>query len=203
MATTKNSSHDIITLNIGGWKYSTKRSTLLDNVDKQTYFDLLIQKPNQTEYFIDRDGKSFSYIINSFRDKKIYLPDNLYELKQLLADVQFYELDRFRNEIENRLNQTNEKHQQYQIKIISNNQRLQKLIGPLKLITIFSIQSIGKKFLSLISTYMKPEEISCQLLFPYKEKFISCQPFDPLQRLVLAKQAKKMGLIVSYNEDYF
>ena len=50
---------------------------------------------------------------------------------------------------------------------------------------------------------MKPEEISCQLLFPYKEKFISCQPFDPLQRLVLAKQAKKMGLIVSYNEDYF
>lgn len=212
MATTKNSSYslnnsDIITLNIGGWKYSTQRSTILENIDKQTYFDLLIRN-HQTEYFIDRDGKYFSYIINSFRDKKIYLPDNLHELKQFLFEVQFYELERFRNEIENYLNRTNEKLQQYQITILSNinetSQYLVKLIGPLKLLNIFSIEPIGKKFINFISmNYMRSEEICCQFLFTYKEKFISCQPNDPLQRLVLAKQAKKMGLIVSYNEDYF
>ena len=194
---------DIITLNIGGRIYSTKRSTIMENVDQQSFLALLIQNQSN-EYFIDRDGKYFSYILNYFREKKLHLPENFNDWKQFLAETRFYQIDRLSNEIENRLNQKNEEN--FQIKLISNfneNQRLLKIIAPLKLITLFPIQSIGHRFLKIISSFNHPQNILCQFTFPLDEKLISCQPFDPLQCLVLAKQAKKMGLIVSYSEDYF
>ncbi|CAF4395661.1 unnamed protein product, partial [Rotaria sp. Silwood2] len=207
---------DIITFNIGGCIYSTKRSTINDNVDSQSYLSLIIK--NQTniqvnhngQYFIDRDGKYFCYILNYFREKKLILPENFNELKQLLYEAKFYQLDRFVNEIENYLNKTNEKnqdyHQGFRFTLISNlnqNKTILKLIGPLKLITFFHIQPIGDKYLSIISSFNDPKNILCQLSFPFNEKLISCQPFDQLQRFVLSKQAKKMNLIVSYCDDFF
>ncbi|CAF3814602.1 unnamed protein product [Rotaria sp. Silwood1] len=207
---------DIITFNIGGHIYSTKRSTINDNVDSQSYLSLIIknqtniQVNNSGQYFIDRDGKHFSYILNYFREKKLILPENSNELKQLLYEAKFYQLDQLINEIENHLNKTNEKNQEYyqgfQFTLISNlnqNKTILKLIGPLKLITFFHIQSIGNKFLNIISSFNDPKNILCQLSFPFNEKLISCQPSDQLQRFVLAKQAKKMNLTVSYCDDYF
>jgi hypothetical protein len=212
-ASEKLSPDDIITFNIGGQIYSTKRSTINENVDSQSYLSLIIK--NQTKiqldensrYFIDRDGKYFSYILNYFRERKLLLPENFQEFKQLILEAKFYQIDRLINEIENRLNRSNENnHIGFQLTLISKlneNRRLVKLIGPLKLISLFKIQLIGEKFLNIISSYVDPEKILCQLTFPFNEKLILCQPLDQLQKFVLAKQAKKMGLMVSYCEDYF
>jgi hypothetical protein len=207
---------DIITFNIGGYIYSTRRSTIKENVDSQSLLSLIIKNQTKIEfddngrYFIDRDGKYFCYILNYFREKKIILPENSDELRQLLSEAKFYQIDRLINEIENYLNRTNEKNKQFQIgfqfNLISKfdqNKKIVKLIGPLKLISCFRIQVIGEKFLNIISSFNDPINILCQFTFPFDEKLISCQPFDLLQRLVLAKQAKKMGLIVSYCDDYF
>jgi hypothetical protein len=212
-ASEKLSPDDIITFNIGGQIYSTKRSTINENVDSQSYLSLIIK--NQTKiqldensrYFIDRDGKYFSYILNYFRERKLLLPENFQEFKQLILEAKFYQIDRLINEIENRLNRSNENnHIGFQLTLISKlneNRRLVKLIGPLKLISLFKIQLIGEKFLNIISSYVDPQKILCQLTFPFNEKLILCQPLDQLQKFVLAKQAKKMGLMVSYCEDYF
>jgi hypothetical protein len=167
------------------------------------------QLDNHGHYFIDRDGTYFRYILNYFRDKKLFLPENFTELKQLCSEAKYYQIDRLINEIENRLNTTNEQTKQLEIGlnftlISSLNQggRILTLIGPLKLIRLFHIESIGRQFLKIISNFTDPTNISCQCTFPIDDKLISCQPFDQLQRLVLAKQAKKMGLIVSYCDDY-
>jgi len=212
-ASEKLSPDDIITFNIGGQIYSTKRSTINENVDSQSYLSLIIknqtkiQSDENNRYFIDRDGKYFSYILNYFREKKLLLPENFHEFKQLILEAKFYQIDRLINEIENRLNRNNENNQiGFQLTLISKlneNRRLVKLIGPLKLISLFKIQLIGEKFLNIISSYVDPQKILCQLTFPFNEKLILCQPLDQLQKFVLAKQAKKMGLMVSYCEDYF
>jgi hypothetical protein len=212
----QNFKDDIVTFNIGGHIYSTTRSTINENVDCQSLLALIIRNQTATRldthgrYFIDRDGTYFRYILNYFRDKKLFLPENFTELKQLCSEAKFYQIDRLINELENRLNTTNEQNKQFEIglnfTLISNlNQggRILTLIGPLKLIRLFQIEPIGKQFLKIISNFTDPSNISCQCTFPLDDKLISCQPFDQLQRIVLAKQARKMGMAVSYCDDYF
>ena len=207
----------ILTFNIGGQIYSTKRSTIENNVDPQSFLALLINNPSPIQldknghYFIDRDGKYFSYILNYFREKKLLVVENNDELKQLLVEAKFYQIDRLMNEIENRFNRNNEKNQRdpigcsvVLISKLHDDRRVKKFIAPLKFIGLFSIQSIGEKFLKIISSSFRDlQKIQCQFTFPFGEKLISCQPLNQLERLVLAKQAKKMGLMVSYSEDYF
>jgi hypothetical protein len=207
---------DIVTFNIGGQIYSTTRLTINENVDSQSLLALIIRNQTSTQldhnghYFLDRDGTYFRYILNYFRDKKLVLPENFTELKQLCSEAKFYQIDRLINDIENRLNTTNEQNKQLEVglnfTLISNlNQggRILTLIGPLKLIRLFPIESIGRQFLKIISNFNDPINISCQCTFPVDDKLISCQPFDQLQRIVLAKQARKMGMPVSYCDDYF
>ncbi len=207
---------DIVTFNIGGHIYSTTRSTINENVDCQSLLALIIRNQTKTPldnhgyYFIDRDGTYFRYILNYLRDKKLFLPENFTELKQLCSEAKYYQIDRLINEIENRLNTKDELNKQLEIglnfTLISNlNQggRILTLIGPLKLIRLFHIESIGRQFLKIISNFTDPKNISCQCTFPIDDKLISCQPFDQLQRIVLAKQARKMGMAVSYCDDYF
>ncbi|CAF3752582.1 unnamed protein product [Rotaria socialis] len=211
-----NGNNDIITFNIGGHIYSTRRSTINENLDSQSYLSLIvknqtkIQLDNNGHYFIDRDGKYFCYILNYFREKKLILPENFNELKQLFSEAKFYQIDGLINEIENHLNKTNETNKEYhrgfQFTLISNlekNGKILKLIGPLKLITFFHIKLIGEKFLNIISSFKNPQDILCQLSFSFDENLIACQPIDQLQRFVLTKQARKMNLIVSYCDDYF
>lgn len=210
------SKDEIITLNIGGQIYSTTRSTIINNVDSQAYLALIIRNETNVpldkhgHYFLDRDGTYFRYILNYFREKKLILPENFTELKQLCCEAKFYQIDRLVDEIENRLNTHNEHKKQLEIGVnftlISNlNQggRILTLIGPLKLIRFFPLDSLGKQFLKIISNFADPSTIACQCTFPLDDKLISCQPFDALQRVVLAKQARKMGMAVSYCDDYF
>ena len=208
---------DIVSFNIGGHIYSTARSTIAGNVDSQSCLALIVADRTSTarldqhgRYFIDRDGTYFRYILNYFRDRKLHLPENFAELKQLCAEAKFYQIDRLVNEIENRLNTSDERLKQLQIglnfTLISNlNQggRILTLIGPLRLTRLFHLESIGRQFLKIISNYTDTTNISCQCTFPIDDKLISCQAFDQLQRIVLAKQARKMGMAVSYSDDYF
>lgn len=207
---------DIVTFNIGGQIYSTTRTTINNNVDSQSLLALMINHRSNARldtngrYFIDRDGTYFRYILNYFRDQKLVLPENFTELKQLCSEAKFYQIDRLINEVENRLNTSNEHRKQLQLGInftlISNlNQggRIVTMIGPLQLIRLFHLEPISRSFLKIIAKFTDPSNISCQCTFPVDDKLISCQPFDQLQRIVLAKQARKMGLAVSYCDDYF
>lgn len=204
----------ILTFNIGGQIYSTKRSTIEDNVDPHSFLALLINSPIELDkhghYFIDRDGKSFSHILNYFREKKLPFVKDNDELKQLLIEAKFYQIDRLMNEIENRFNRNNEKNQRelvgcsvVLISKLNDDRRVMKFMAPLKFIGLFSIEPIGERFLKIISSAFRDlQTIQCQFTFPFDEKLISCQPMNPLEKFVLAKQAKKMGLMVSYSEDY-
>ncbi|CAG8448020.1 BTB/POZ protein [Gigaspora rosea] len=69
-----------IILNVGGIKYETYRSTLV--AYPETYLGTmfadrnveLLNPINEKEYFIDRDGNLFRYIIQFYRTGKIYWP---------------------------------------------------------------------------------------------------------------------------------
>ncbi|CAG8646433.1 15688_t:CDS:2 [Racocetra fulgida] len=71
-----------IILNVGGIKYETYRSTLISYPDTLlgTMFANrnveLLNPINEKEYFIDRDGNLFRYIIQYYRTGKLYWPLN-------------------------------------------------------------------------------------------------------------------------------
>ena len=43
-------------------------------------------------YFIDRDGKSFRYVLNFLRTSRLTVPDNFSELETLLEEARFYDV---------------------------------------------------------------------------------------------------------------
>ncbi|KAF2072804.1 hypothetical protein CYY_005878 [Polysphondylium violaceum] len=80
-----NNSRDIIKLNVGGDKFETKRSTFTEIPD--TYLEMLSKVEN--EYFIDRDGKYFKYIIKYLgNDSDIQIPDEI--KKEVIKEMEFY-----------------------------------------------------------------------------------------------------------------
>ncbi|CAG8455181.1 13396_t:CDS:2 [Acaulospora morrowiae] len=70
-----------IILNVGGVKYETRRSTL--TAHPSTLLGTMFQQRNQTmlhptngnEYFIDRDGKLFRYVLQFYRTNKVIFPE--------------------------------------------------------------------------------------------------------------------------------
>jgi len=70
-----------IILNVGGVKYETYRSTLtaypstLLGTMFQERNKALLHPTNENEYFIDRDGKLFRYILQFYRRNKIVWPE--------------------------------------------------------------------------------------------------------------------------------
>jgi len=88
-----------VRLNVGGKKFVTSLSTLV--YMQNTYFHAMfsghfnVREDDDGEYFIDRDGTHFGYILNYMRDpsQEIILPDDTILLKQLLREVEFYRVD--------------------------------------------------------------------------------------------------------------
>lgn len=81
-----------ITLNIGGKKYETLRSTLI------TYPDTLLGRmftsckdmtKDKNEFFFDRDGELFTYILNYYRNGFIDYPYNV-PINTFCAELQFW-----------------------------------------------------------------------------------------------------------------
>ncbi|XP_053312281.1 potassium channel regulatory protein [Spea bombifrons] len=90
------SNQEIITLNVGGMKFSTSPSTLmrfpesrlahmLDGSDRE--FRVV-----NGQYFVDRDGTLFSYILDYLRTSQLSLPSKFSDYERLQREAEFYQL---------------------------------------------------------------------------------------------------------------
>jgi hypothetical protein len=61
--------NSIITLDVGGTKFKTQKSTLTKYPG--TFFQGLIDSNNESEYFIDRDGELFRSVLHYLRTEKL------------------------------------------------------------------------------------------------------------------------------------
>uniref|UniRef100_A0A8C5P815 Potassium channel regulator n=1 Tax=Leptobrachium leishanense TaxID=445787 RepID=A0A8C5P815_9ANUR len=90
------SNQEVITVNVGGMKFSTLPSTLmrfpesrlarmLDGSDR----DFRIANG---QYFVDRDGTLFTYILDFLRTSQLSLPSDFSDYERLLREVEFYQI---------------------------------------------------------------------------------------------------------------
>ncbi|GBB97453.1 hypothetical protein RclHR1_00030010 [Rhizophagus clarus] len=90
-----------IILNIGGVKYETYRSTLtaypntlLGTMFQERNVELL--KPKENEYFFDRNGKAFHYIMEYYRTGKIFWLEgnnnNFITRQELKTEMDFFQI---------------------------------------------------------------------------------------------------------------
>lgn len=86
-----------ITLNVGGDQFITTCKTLA-SVENSFFYKITRQQPLPSDVFIDRNGKSFGYILDYLRCRRfgethVDLPrDDKHALKLLLREAQFYNL---------------------------------------------------------------------------------------------------------------
>ena len=79
----------VVTLNVGGFVYVTRRRTLLES---NCFFATVAQhNPECTEFFIDRDATHFRYVLNWLRGVR-YLPRDPAVRAELLYEADFYSL---------------------------------------------------------------------------------------------------------------
>jgi len=99
-----NENQDIIELNVGGFSYTTSRTTVMSCPDSMLarMISGLMSTATDTNgrIFIDRDGPLFRYILNFLRDKRLNLPDNFDEYAQLRQEADFYRIESIINEID-------------------------------------------------------------------------------------------------------
>ena len=76
----------MITLNIGGTIFLTTKETLSTG---SHFFSNLVQYSNDTNFFIDRDGTHFRFVLNFLRGST-HLPKQRDILLELLHEADFY-----------------------------------------------------------------------------------------------------------------
>jgi hypothetical protein len=86
----------VVVLNVGGVYYATLRNTLLMS---DSYFSgLLLNQPDSSEYFVDRDPTHFRYILNWMRGVR-YLPEDDVVLQELSWEADYFGLTQMREAI--------------------------------------------------------------------------------------------------------
>ncbi|CAF0967805.1 unnamed protein product [Brachionus calyciflorus] len=92
-----NDQNEIIELNVGGFTYTTSRTTILSYPDSMLSRMISGQIPTATDtnqrIFIDRDGPIFRHILNFLRDKRLNIPENFNEYAQLRQEADFYQIE--------------------------------------------------------------------------------------------------------------
>lgn len=92
-----NDQNEIIEFNVGGFNYTTSRSTILSYPDSMLCRMISGQIPTATDtnkrIFIDRDGPIFRHILNFLRDKRLNIPENFNEYAQLRQEADFYQIE--------------------------------------------------------------------------------------------------------------
>ncbi|XP_023931584.1 uncharacterized protein LOC106171442 [Lingula anatina] len=87
---------EIVNVNVGGVVYTTSRSTLLRYPDSMlgAMFSgtMPTTRDNKGNYFIDRDGVLFRYVLNFLRSGDLSLPENFIEFSQLLKEADFFQI---------------------------------------------------------------------------------------------------------------
>ncbi|XP_070812835.1 potassium channel regulatory protein [Pituophis catenifer annectens] len=90
------SNQDVIVLNVGGLKFTTRPSTLRRFPESRLARMLNGNDPEfkllNGQYFVDRDGVLFSYILDILRTLQLALPSDFADYKRLQREADFYEL---------------------------------------------------------------------------------------------------------------
>lgn len=88
---------EFVSLNVGGSVYRTSLSTLRRYPDSMlgAMFggDLPTVRDKQGNYFIDRDGTLFRYILNFLRTSELTLPCDFKETELLRKEADFYQIE--------------------------------------------------------------------------------------------------------------
>ncbi|XP_061180352.1 potassium channel regulatory protein-like [Saccostrea echinata] len=87
---------EILRLNVGGHIYTTTRSTLVKYPDSMLGVmfkgDIPSKMDQDGNYFIDRDGQMFRYILNFCRSGKLCLPQHFTDYDLLENEADFYQI---------------------------------------------------------------------------------------------------------------
>ena len=111
LASLQETQENVITLNIGGMKYETSKTTL--RADPSSVFALMQSpvspfRPSNGIYFFDRDSEHFKIILGYLRNgciiEKRWLPREPVYLYELLLEARFYKLLGLASIVEERLN---------------------------------------------------------------------------------------------------
>lgn len=86
---------DIVHLNVGGYWYTTYRSTLANS---NSFFAGLVSDTEESDFFVDRDGTHFRHILNWMRGVT-FLPEDDTILQELVQEADFYSLTSMRESI--------------------------------------------------------------------------------------------------------
>ena len=86
----------VINLNVGGQIYTTSLATLTKYSESMlgAMFSgrFAAQKDSNGNYFIDRDGALFRYILGFLRNGQLHVPENFHEFGLLLKEAEFFQI---------------------------------------------------------------------------------------------------------------
>ena len=86
----------IVDINVGGHIYTTSLSTLTRFSESMlgAMFSgrQSVAKDSRGNFFIDRDGAMFRYVLNFLRSARMNLPDNFQEFDQLREEADFFQI---------------------------------------------------------------------------------------------------------------
>ena len=86
----------VVNLNVGGQIYTTSLATLTKYSESMlgAMFSgrFAAQKDPNGNYFIDRDGALFRYILGFLRNDELHVPENSHEFGSLLKEAEFFQI---------------------------------------------------------------------------------------------------------------
>lgn len=90
----------IVSLNVGGKKFTTSRETLCKDatsmLSRMFSGRMSSRRDEKGRVFLDRDPKHFRLILNYLRDGSVCLPSCSMELHEIIQEAMFYQLDELR-----------------------------------------------------------------------------------------------------------
>lgn len=81
----------MVSLNVGGQRYATTWSTL-NRFHSEALQQMLSNPDEDGNFFLDRDGKMFQYILGFLRNQKLCLPSDFSEFDSLTTEVIFFNI---------------------------------------------------------------------------------------------------------------
>lgn len=81
----------MVSLNVGGQRYATTWSTLR-RFHSEALLQMLSNPDEDGNFFLDRDGKMFQYILGFLRNQKLCLPSDFSEFDSLTTEVNYFNI---------------------------------------------------------------------------------------------------------------
>ncbi|XP_066273121.1 BTB/POZ domain-containing protein KCTD21-like [Branchiostoma lanceolatum] len=107
---------EVVTVNVGGVLYTTTMATLTKYPESRLggmfLAPQLLQKDSQGNYFIDRDGQVFRYILNFLRQGWLRLPEGFQDISILQDEISFYEINQLSEDMKTK------KHKPLKVKVM-------------------------------------------------------------------------------------